>query len=247
MHSTNEDAGEVVYTTAAQGNKTNYFLVQGGTNKTALTVNPAKLKNEVADPAFSESAGTSAGKTWTYIDGLWQCWTKDGCLYQNGSTYYVKPAELVRVTGDEPNEDDLLYYGYGSESGRRFVWDENCYWWEVDPTPVDEDEGIYQSLNADHNGKYNCYQFDEDAECWLIKNVTVTWSGEGVSTTNYSVGYNTKPKWLGATPIKSGYVWDGWQINGTGTVYSNDELPVVTSYLTLLCIILPLRTMTERY
>ena len=231
VHSTNEDAGEVIYTSAAQGNKTTKYLQQGGTTRVSLTAYPAKLKNGVGiDPAFSESAGTAKGNVWTYYDDKWQSWTQVGCLYKDGyNYYYAKPDALVRVDGDEPNEDDLLYYDYAT-GDRRFVWDENCYWWEVNPTPVDE--GIYRSINEDHNGKLNCYEFDEDLECWKIKNVTVTFSGTGVTSTNYSVGYGTKPKWFGATPTQSGYVWDGWQINGVGEVYSNNDLPAVTTNTT---------------
>ncbi len=231
VHSTNEDAGEVIYTTAAQGNKTTKYLQQGGTTRVSLTAYPAMLKNGVGiDPAFSESAGTVAGRVWTYYDDKWQSWTQEGCLFKDAQAhYYVKPDALVRVESDEPNEDDLLYYDYAT-GARRFVWDENCYWWEVNPTPVDE--GIYRSINEDHNGKLNCYEFDEDAECWKIKNVTVTFSGTGVTSTNYSVGYGTKPKWFGATPTQSGYVWDGWQINGAGEVYSNNDLPAVTTNTT---------------
>lgn len=232
VHSTNEDAGEVIYTTDAQDNKTTKYLQQGGTTRVSLTAYPAMLKNGVGiDSAFSKSAGTVAGSVWTYYDDKWQSWTQEGCLYKDGyDYYYAKPDALVRVESTNPNENDLLYYDYAT-GARRFVWDENCYWWEVNPTPVDE--GIYRSINEDHNGKLNCYEFDENTECWKIKNVTVTFSGEGVTTTNYTnVGYGTSPKWFGATPVKSGYVWDGWQINGAGTVYSNDDLPLVTANTT---------------
>lgn len=232
VHSTNEDAGEVIYTTAAQGNKTTKYLQQGGTTRVSLTAYPAMLKNGVGmAPAFSESAGTVAGRVWTYYDDKWQSWTQEGCLFKDAQAhYYVKPSALVRVESADPNENDLLYYDYAT-GARRFVWDENCYWWEVNPTPVDE--GIYRSINEDHNGKLNCYEFDENTECWKIKNVTVTFSGDGVTTTSYTnVGYGTSPKWFGATPVKSGYVWDGWQINGAGTVYSNDDLPLVTANTT---------------
>ena len=232
VHSTNEDAGEVIYTTKAQDNKTTKYLQQGGTTRVSLTAYPAMLKNGVGmDPAFSESAGTVAGRVWTYYDDKWQSWTQEGCLFKDAQAhYYVKPSALVRVESADPNENDLLYYDYAT-GARRFVWDENCYWWEVNPTPVDE--GIYRSINEDHNGKLNCYEFDENTECWKIKNVTVTFSGDGVTTTSYTnVGYGTSPKWFGATPVKSGYVWDGWQINGADTVYSNDDLPLVTANTT---------------
>ena len=118
---------------------------------------------------------------------------------------------------------------------RNFVWDENCYWWEVVTTPTAE--GYYRSINADHNGDYNYYYYDSAAACWKIKKITVTWNIEG-STTNYSVGYGTKPEWLGANPTKtstsSNYVWrwDGWTMGSDPTVLANNDLPYVTENTT---------------
>lgn len=234
VHSTNEDAGEVIYTTAAQGNKTTKYLQQGGTTRVSLTAYPAMLKNGVGmDPAFSESAGTVAGKTWIYYDNQWQCWTQDEyCIYRDNEYHpYAKPDGYVALNEQEADVDYASLIHDAATGTRGFIWDENCYWWEVNPTPVAE--GVYQTIQPDHNGKYNYYEFDGVAWYWIKKNVTVTWNGEGVTTTNYTnVGYGTKPKWLGATPTKSGYVWDGWQINGAGTVYANDDLPVVTANTT---------------
>lgn len=234
VHSTNEDAGEVIYTTAAQGNKTTKYLQQGGTTRVSLTAYPAMLKNGVGmDPAFSESAGTVAGKTWIYYDNQWQCWTQDEyCIYRDNEYHpYAKPDGYVALNEQEADVDYASLIHDAATGTRGFIWDENCYWWEVNPTPVAE--GVYQTIQPDHNGKYNYYEFDGVAWYWIKKNVTVTWNGEGVTTTNYTnVGYGTKPKWLGATPTKSGYVWDGWQINGAGTVYSNDDLPLVTANTT---------------
>lgn len=231
VHSTNEDAGEVVYNTKATDNKTSYFLVQGGTNKTQLTVNPAKLKN--GDGSYTASAGTFAGKRWIYIDNQWQCWTQDEyCIYRdNEDNPYAKPDGYVALNKQEADVDDASLIHDAATGTHGYIWDADCYWWEVNLTPVGV--GIYQTIKEDHNGKLNCYEFNENDWYWEIKNVTVTWNGEGVTTTNYTnVGYGTSPKWLGATPTKSGYVWDGWQINGTGTVYTNDNLPVVTSNTT---------------
>lgn len=234
VHSTNEDAGEVIYTTAAQGNKTTKYLQQGGTTRVSLTAYPAMLKNGVGmDPAFSESAGTVAGKTWIYYDNQWQCWTQDEyCIYRDNEGHpYAKPDGYVALNEQEADVDYASLIHDAATGTHAYIWDADCYWWEVNPTPVEE--GIYRSINEDHNGKLNCYEFNKIGWCWEIKNVTVTWNGEGVTTTNYTnVGYGTSPKWLGATPVKSGYVWDGWQINGAGTVYSNDDLPLVTANTT---------------
>ena len=233
IHSTNEDAGEIVYTSAATGNKTSYYLVQGGTNKTALTVNPARLRNGIADPAFSATASTIAGKTWIYYDDQWQCWEQDNyCFYRdNSDNPYAKPDGYVALNIQEADEDYASLIHDAATGTRGFIWDENCYWWEVNPIPVAE--GVYQTIQPDHNGKYNYYEFNGNDWYWVKKNVTVTWNGDGVTTSNYTnVGYGTKPKWLGATPTKSGYIWDGWTIGGSGTVYTNDNLPEVTANTT---------------
>ena len=234
VHSTNEDAGEVIYTTAAQGNKTTKYLQQGGTTRVSLTAYPAMLKNGVGiDPAFSKSAGTVAGKTWIYYDNQWQCWTQDEyCIYRDNEGHpYAKPDGYVALNEQEADVDYASLIHDAATGTHAYIWDADCYWWEVNPTPVEE--GIYRSINEDHNGKLNCYEFNKNGWYWEIKNVTVTWNGEGVTTTNYTnVGYGTSPKWFGATPVKSGYVWDGWQINGAGTVYANDDLPVVTANTT---------------
>lgn len=232
IHSTNADAGEVIYTTEAQGNNTSYYLQQGGTTRTPLTVIPAKLKN--GDGSYASSSGTTAGKTWTYKNDVWDAWSKEGCFFMNaGDKPHAKPAELVELTGKTPDANHLHH---DAETGlRNFVWDENCYWWEVVTTPTAE--GYYRSINADHNGDYNYYYYDSAAACWKIKKITVTWNIEG-STTNYSVGYGTKPEWLGANPTKtsssSDYVWrwDGWTMGNDPTLYANNDLPFVTENTT---------------
>ncbi|MBR3565567.1 MAG: T9SS type A sorting domain-containing protein [Paludibacteraceae bacterium] len=232
IHSTNEDAGEVIYTSAAQGNKTSYYLQQSTTTRTALTVSPAKLLN--GDGTYAASAGTVAGKTWTYMDDTWQCWSQDGCLFRDAmNNPYAKPAAFVKLSAGTPDAKHLYYDA--ATGTRKFVWDENCYWWEVESTPTAE--GYYKSINADNNGKYNYYEYNSGAGCWKVKTVTVTWNING-STTNYSVGYGTNPEWLGATPTKSSgssdyvCIWDGWTSDGGTTIYANDELPVVTANIT---------------
>ena len=233
VHSTNEDAGEVIYTTAAQGNKTNhYYLQQGGTTRTNITIYPAKLKN--TDGSYASSAGTTSGKTWTFKNDIWDAWSKDGCFFMNAQDEpHAKPAALVQLTSKTPDANHLHHDA--ATGTRNFVWDENCYWWEVSTIPTAE--GYYLSLNADNNGDYNYYYYDNAAACWKIKKITITWNING-TTTNYSVGYGTKPEWLGATPTKtsssSDYVWrwDGWTKGSDATVIANNDLPFVTENTT---------------
>ena len=236
IFSTNEDAGTVTYNSNVSTSSATVYVC----NNTIQTYNaktcyPAWLQNgEGITPAYSETAGTAAGKTWSYYDDKWQCWTQSGCFtYDAQNNPYIKPAAYVQVTSNQPDANKLHH---DAETGsRNFVWDENCYWWEVVSEPTAE--GYYRSINADHNGKYNYYYYDSAAACWKIKKITVTWNING-STTDYSVGYGTKPEWLGATPTKtstsSNYVWrwDGWTQGSSTEVLANDDLPYVTENTT---------------
>lgn len=232
IHSTNSDAGQVLYTSAAQGDKTTYYLKNAATSATAVTVNAAKLRNE--DNTYSSTGGTAAKDVWVYVNGKWTKKTKEGCFSVETTDkkhYYIQPSDIVEV--NYPAESNNTYT---SVTGSRvFVWDEDCYWWEVETEPTPE--GYYKAITPDHNGKYNYYYYDSSAACWKIKTITVTWNING-SNTNYSVGYGTKPEWLGATPTKasssSNYVWrwDGWTKGSDATVLPNNDLPIVTENTT---------------
>ena len=235
IHSTNADAGEVIYTTDAQGNTTNYYLQLGTTTRVPVETCPALLKNgDGITPAYSASSGTVAGKTWTYKNDIWDCWSKDGCFFMNAQDKpHAKPAALVELTSKTPDANHLHH---DAETGlRNFVWDADCYWWEVVTTPTAE--GYYKSLNADNNGNYNYYYYDSAADCWKIKKIIVTWNVNGTNTP-YSVGYGTKPEWFGATPTKTSsssdfvWRWDGWTIGSDPTVLANNNLPFVTEDIT---------------
>ena len=236
IFSTNEDAGTVTYNSnVSTSSATVYVCNNTSQTYNAKTCYPAWLQNgEGITPAYSETAGTAAGKTWSYYDDKWQCWTQSGCFtYDAQNNPYIKPAAYVQVTSNQPDANKLHH---DAETGsRNFVWDENCYWWEVVTEPTAE--GYYRSINADRNGKYNYYYYDSAAACWKIKKITVTWNING-STTDYSVGYGTKPEWLGATPAKSSssdnYVWrwDGWTMGSDPTVLANNNLPYVTENTT---------------
>ena len=246
IHSTNEDAGKIQFNTKVTGSKALYKVCFAVGNSEAnnswsdmiyggqTTAYPAHLAN--GDGTYVQSSGTEAGKQYVYVDNQWQCWEENGCYtYDAQNNPYAKPAAYVQLTSDQP-DDDPHHLLHDAETGNRnFVWDENCYWWEVVTTPTDE--GYYQSINPDYNGKYNYYYYDGSANCWKIKKITVTWNIEG-STTNYSVGYGTKPEWYGGTPSKTSsssnyyYIWDGWIVPGSETPLANSELPEVTADIT---------------
>ena len=244
IHSTNEDAGKIQFNTKVTGSKALYKvcfavgsseannswsdMIYGG----QTTAYPAHLAN--GDGTYVQSSGTEAGKQYVYVDNQWQCWEENGCYtYDAQNKPYAKPAAYVQLTTDQPDANHLLHDA--ATGTRNFVWDQNCYWWEVVTTPTAE--GYYQSINPDYNGKYNYYYYDGSANCWKIKKITVTWNIEG-STTNYSVGYGTKPEWYGGTPSKTSsssnyyYIWDGWIVPGSETPLANSELSEVTADIT---------------
>ena len=248
IFSSNEDAGTINFVFAASGNGNLYFFWKltgsGISTKCVFTNNSewpnstvttsAKLKN--GDDTYEETAGTVAGKTWIYINGHWQCWTPDGCLTRDAFNYpYAHPSDYVRLSSDEPDANHV-YKAYSSD--RYFIWDEDCQWWEIDPSLIEG--GEYKAIKADRNGKYNYYEYSASAGCWIIKKVTITWMNESTTLDTYSnVGYNTHPKYLSAAPTKAStttdyYTWLGWTKGSTeGEFFAKDaELPVATENTT---------------
>ena len=191
----------------------------------------AQLKNETG---FTSSVSGGAG-TYVYKNGAWTKVAKEGCFTTeidgSGKHYYANPSDIVEVTRNADNSYRDTESGF-----RRFVWDTNCEWWEVETTPTSE--GYYKAIKADHNDRYNYYEYNSSADYWQIKNITVTWNVNG-STTNYSIGYGTHPKYLSASPTKAStatdyYTWLGWTKGSeNGEFFAKDaELPVATENTT---------------
>ena len=238
IFSTNEDAGTILFKNNSPSNATLKICNNAGTIVSFTFTTPQLKNGEGETPAFTSTSGSVANDEYAYYLNQWRKWVASDCFTidktdNSNWKYYIKPAAYVQVTSNQPDANKLHH---DTETGlRNFVWDENCYWWEVVTTPTAE--GYYRSINADHNGDYNYYYYDSAAACWKIKKITVTWNIEG-STTNYSVGYGTKPEWLGANPTKtstsSNYVWrwDGWTMGSDPTVLANNDLPYVTENTT---------------
>ena len=233
IFSTNEDAGTILFKNNSPSNVSLKICNNAGAIVSFTFTTPQLKNGEGETPAFTSTSGSVANDEYAYYLNQWRKWVASDCFTidktdNSNWKYYIKPAAYVQVTSNQPDANKLHH---DAETGlRNFVWDENCYWWEVVTTPTAE--GYYRSINADHNGDYNYYYYDTAAACWKIKKITVTWNIEG-STTNYSVGYGTKPEWLGANPTKtsssSNYVWrwDGWTMGSDATVLANSDLPIV--------------------
>ena len=193
----------------------------------------AQLKND--NGTFTSSVTGGAG-IYVYKNGAWVKVEQEGCFTTetdgSGKHYYANPSDIVEVVRNSDNSYRDVESGF-----RRFVWDSKCEWWEVETTPTSE--GYYKSIKADHNERYNYYEYNSSADYWQVKNVTVTWNVNG-TTTNYSVGYGTHPKYLSAAPSKAAtaseyYTWLGWTKDDAteGEFYAKEEeLPIVTANTT---------------
>lgn len=252
LHSTNADAGKVVFKSAAAANKSFYQcnsdcgkqgLLSYYWNRQEHACTSAKLKNGVG--TYVATAGNAAGTKYIYKDDQWVKIVTDGCLevqtvsgIDHKYAYTTSFIEVAENTSDNAYHDaahtegtsGCKYYVYTEKS----VSSEGCVWWEV----TKEDAGLYKAVLPDHNGKINYYTYDADKGYWVAKTVTITWNING-STTNYTIGYGTKPQYLNEAPSKAStttdyYTWLGWTKGSTeGEFFAKDaELPVATENTT---------------
>ena len=253
LHSTNEDAGKVVFKSAAAANKTfyqcnsncgkeGYFSYYWNRQEHACT--SAKLKNGAE--TYVATAGNAAGTKYIYKDDQWVKIVTDGCLeVQTVSGIDHKYAYTTEFIEVAENAADNAYHdaahSEGAEGCRYFVYtekaatSEGCVWWEA----TKEGEGLYKAILPDHNGKINYYTFDAGSGYWTIKTVTIKWLNTDTDVDDYTIAYNTVPKYLDASPTKAStatdyYTWLGWTKGSeNGEFFAKDaELPVATENTT---------------
>lgn len=253
LHSTNADAGKVVFKSAAAANKSFYQcnsncgkegLFSYYWNRQEHACTSAKLKN--GDGTYVATAGNTAGTKYIYKDDQWVKIVTDGCLEVqtiSGIDHkYAYTTEFVEVA---ENAADNAYHdaahSEGAEGCRYFVYtkkaatSEGCVWWEA----TKEGEGLYKAILPDHNGKINYYTFDAGSGYWTIKTVTIKWLNTDTDVDDYTIAYNTVPKYLDASPTKAStatdyYTWLGWTKGSeNGEFFAKDaELPVATENTT---------------
>ncbi len=247
IYSSNDDAGKIIYKTTAPASSTTktmykctamYGMSSGKGIKDMLangnsTAYPALLQN--GDGTYETTGGTAANSSWIYKNDHWVMVTTEGCFsveqISGVKHYYAYPAGFVEVSSNIEDANHL--YTDAATGNRRFLVDNDCVWWEVEPTPYDGNK--YKCVTPDHNGKYKYYEY---VGGWQEATVTVTWSINGTNT-NYTVLYGTHPKYLSASPSKAStttdyYTWLGWTKGSTeGEFFAKDaELPVATENTT---------------
>ena len=259
LHSTNEDAGKVIFIQAPPSGSKSFYQCNdscgcnmildkcSGTyywNTQEHTCYSAKLKNKNGN--YVSTAGVQVGTKYIYKNDEWVKITTDGCLevetISGVEHKYAYTTEFVEVA---ENSSDNAYHDAahveGAEGCRYFIYtdkkvtSEGCVWWEA----TKEGEGMYKAKLPDHNGKINYYTFDESSGYWKVSTVTVSWMNTGSTVADYTVGYNTVPEYLDPTPTKPStsseyYTWTGWTKGSeTGEFFSKDEaLPKVTENTT---------------
>ena len=184
--STNEDAGTFTFTIDAKpADYTEEVYHADGTSINGIPdiFSPAQLRNaDGVSPAFSQTGGMEAGKSYCYMNNRWTQMAIDpddknfmrewfgGDLY---GAYYIKPSEYVAVnatkiydSGDnfvEIKGNDDHTFSDADGAGRLFILITTeqgfSQWWEVEKIGNDS---LYHCIHPE-NDTY--YYWDEVEEC----------------------------------------------------------------------------------
>ena len=256
IHSTNEDAGTIVYTVAATADGTVGQCISTGPAYVTAQTTSARLKN--GNGAYTVTSGTGAGYVYEYENDQWVCRVKDGCMTKSidgsGEHYFAKPSDVVEVAA---NATDEAYHGVADPT-RYFIYAENntknnaasatatsCVWWECEHLGIIDGVNYYKATNENFDNYGTYYYFDEGCGFWKPKCVTVTWTNWDGTILKYAnnsntvdqVPYNTSPVYLGQNPTRTNtatekYDWVGWR-DANGNIYTkNDVLPLATADVT---------------
>ncbi len=202
--STNEDAGTFTFSIAVPENgqdgyeDVNYHADGTSINRTPDKFYPAKLRNaQGATPAFAETSGTEAGKSYCYMDGKWTLLTIDPDdnafmrEYFGGDIwggFYIKPAEYVKVIASKDpatkiisgNDDNT--FSDSSNAERLFIKlntkEGYAQWWEVE-----KKDNLYHCIHPQNDTYYYWVDdapdpFDPDEIIpahWEEKRFNISW------------------------------------------------------------------------
>ena len=185
----------------------------------------ARLKNgEGAEHAYSETAGTVAGKSYCYMNNQWTLMDvdeDDECfMIDNFGEHYAKPADYVQLANHKTENAD---HTYSSATGdRTFILineEGECQWWEVE-----KKDNLYHCIHPNNDTYYYW-----DSYHWVEKRFTITWKNwdgteiksydysdpDDPQEIEYSVTYGTMAEFLGSNPTREAnidYTYDftGW-------------------------------------
>ena len=229
--SNNDDAGTILFSNAAPSDSTDVWQIkQIGDTKgktmiyTTQRSSSAILCNTDGLYPTTTTAGTSAGKSFCYLNNKWTQFTIDpdsSCfVYDQYDTYYAKPGAYVAINATKDpstrkisgNPDHT--YSDAAGTGRLFILMEACQWWEVENI-----DNLYRCI---HNGDTTFYYWDEDNEEWAEKQYLIKWlNWDGTPVRNgseiieYLLPYGSMPKYNSTNPTRSAdkdftYSFVGW-------------------------------------
>lgn len=174
--STNEDAGNVTFSTAApSGPETPLYVHKYSGMFYQRPTLPALLQN--ADGTYEQSASTPAGKSFCYMNDKWTMLTIDpdsSCfVYDQYDQYYAQAGEYVAINATKnPSTKKITgnpdhTYSDAAGAGRLFILVEGCQWWEVENV-----DNLYHCIHP-QNDTY--YYWDDDEKTWLEKRYAISW------------------------------------------------------------------------
>lgn len=194
----------------------------------------AKLKNgSGAENEFAETAGTSAGKSYCYMNNKWTLLDVDPdneCfMIDQDGIYYAKPAEYVALANGKVENADHTYSDKATEKRLFILMSDNCQWWEVE-----KKDNLYHCIHPQNDTYYHWVgdapdPYDPEYIIpghWEEQRFNISWKnwdGEPIKTVNeygdegdtYSVPYGTMAEFLGTNPTREAtndYTYDftGW-------------------------------------
>ena len=238
IYSNNADAGTITYNANAPGETSIKWVTGIGgsatspvTNYRTVTMEPALLKN--GNGSYEETSGTTSGDAWIYLNGTWQRTYTNGCFEVIGSTVYAKPSGYVALTNTAKDANDKWIgvaesnHTYAAEGGKILILMDDCQWWEVVATA---DPTVFECKKPGYEG---FYYYDETANKWKLKTVSVTFymKEEGTDANDKVVvtDFNGVPDQavIAANPTKettaaATYQFYGWRSSISGTAYHWD-------------------------
>lgn len=234
IFSNNEDAGTVIFKSAAPSKNASFNFVNGTGSTQSITAIPAKLRNDAqyagTDDEFAYTSGTAKGKSYCYMNGKWTLLDVDpdnDCfVYDNYGFYYAKPGAYVAIAATKQNG---IFYGNADHTfsdlageNRLFILMDECQWWEV----ILEDnlyKGIVRNEDGTTEPNGKSYIYDEQQGKWVEKRYTITWLDyDGSALTDdtgndivYQLTYGAPIKYLSKSPTRPAdfdysYDFTGW-------------------------------------
>lgn len=232
IFSSNEDAGTFKFNNRGESlfkTTPTVWNIIGSASYDSKEFSPAKLRN--GDDSYTDTKDAAQETSYCYTNNRWSKWMvaeEDECFMTDGTDYYAKPQEYVKVvvakgTDGKPLVDDNTGHFQGNAdhtysdaagAGRLFILMGDCSWWEVEVK-----DNRYHCVHPDNDTYYQWVEtYDENSKKmqgeWQEVRYNIrwqNWDGEVIKTSggnagpaveSYSVPYGTMAEFLGTNPTR---------------------------------------------